>query len=347
MPITINDVARKAGVSPATVSRVINKGPHVSDKVKYKVENAVKELNYVPSAYARGLSRNQSNIVGVIIPEITNPFFSEIIEGITQIGDQHDLNILFFNTDEDVRKEERALHILQEYRIRGLIITPVTDIGHSASAKEYARRFEELNIPIVLVDRSIQGTQFDGIYFDDYSAIYNATSLLLENNHKDIVLFEGNPNHIVSQKRTQGYMDAFKHQGREFLKKNMIPCDFSLESSYEITKSMILSHNLPTAFIGITNMLSMGCLKALYEYNISIPEEIAFIGYDRITLYEVLNLNLTLAEKNAREMGERAAKLMIDKLAGIPTPHTTILNPAFSIRGSERYPTKDPNLRVY
>lgn len=345
MSVTINDIAKKSGVSLATVSRVINNSPHVSLKSKVKVESAIKELNYIPSAYARGLSKNQSNIIGVIIPEITNPFFCEIIKGITEIGDKEDLNILLFNTDESEEKEARALRILQEYRIRGLIITPVT--GANEYNREYVKRFEDLNIPVVLMDRNIKNSSFDGIYFDDRAAIYRVTSVLIEDGHEDIVALAGNPEHVVSKRRAEGYIGALEDHDLPFNAHNLIPGEFTIDSAYDVTKERIMNHHIPTAFIGFTNMLSIGCLKAIYEFGISIPDEVAFAGYDRLEMHDVLHLNLTLAEKDAREMGRKAAKLMIDKLSGDSTPNRTILMPELFTRGSEKFPIKDPNKRSF
>lgn len=346
MAVTIDDIAKKAGVSLATVSRVINHFPSVSEKSKQKVESAIKELNYIPSAYARGLSRNQSDIIGVIVPEISNPFFSELINGISDVADRHGLNVLLFNTDENVDKEARAMRILQEYRIRGLIITPAA--GSNEYDKKYVEMFENMNLPIVLVDRNIKNSNFDGIYFDDKAVLYKITSLLIENGHKDIALLAGNPNHIIAQKRIEGYHDAFEAADIKPYPQNILAGDFTIESAYGLTKHLILAHRIPTAFIGITNMLSMGCLKALSEFDISIPEEVAFVGYDRLSMHDILNLNLTLVEKDAVEMGRRAADLLMKKISGKNTsPNRFIMMPELFIRGSEKFPTKNPNERNF
>lgn len=346
MAVTIDDIARKAGVSLATVSRVINDFPSVSDKSKQKVESAIKELNYIPSAYARGLSRNQSNIIGVIVPEISNPFFSELINGISDIADRQGLNVLLFNTDENIDKEMRAMRILQEYRIRGLIITPAA--GSNEYDKKYVETFESMNLPIVLVDRNIKNSNFDGIYFDDKAVLYRITSLLIENGHKDIALLAGNPDHIVAQKRIEGYHDAFEAAELKPYPQNILTGDFTIESAYLLTKHLILTNRIPTAFIGITNMLSMGCLKALSEFDISIPGEVAFVGYDRLSMHDILHLNLTLAEKDAVDMGRRAAELLIKKISGESnSSNRFILMPELFIRGSEQFPVRNPNERKY
>ena len=346
MAITINDIAKKAGVSLATVSRVLNNSPHVSKKMRKKVLDIIEELNYIPSAYARSLSMNKSTIIGVIGPEISNQFFSEIIKGITSVADASGLSILLFNTDENAEKEAHAIRLLQEYRVQGLIITPVT--GVNSYDKDYVQLFNGLNIPFVLMDRSIKNSNFDGIYFDDTAAIFNATKLLIENGHRNIKIFVGNPDHIVSVRRIQGFTDAMNAYDISFSSENILTGEFSIQSSYEITRDLILAHNLPTAFIGITNMISMGCLKALYQYGISIPDEIAFVGYDGLQMLDVLNLNLTLVEKDPVEMGRRAAKLLLEKIQKKQSSmgHYTLMPTTF-VRGSEKFPWRNPNLRTF
>jgi LacI family transcriptional regulator len=335
MHITINDIAEKAGVSMATVSRVINELPHVSEKSRQKVQRAINELNYIPNAYARGLSKNSSNILGVMVPEIANPFFSEIITGITETADKENLNTLLFNTDESTEKEKRSIRVLQEYRVCGLVITPVTGINEYD--KDCISLFESLKIPIVLMDRNIMNSNFDGVYFDDRAALYKATSLLLEEGHKNIVMITGSPHHIITQRRVEGYRDAFKAHGVPVDETKLPTGEFTIESAYKITKNFITNNMLPTAFIGMTNMLSMGCLKAIHESGISIPKDVAFVGYDRLEMIEILNMKLTLVEKDAVEMGRTAAALLIDKLNGTRTPNSTILMPELFVRGSEKY----------
>jgi len=338
MHITINDIAEKAGVSVATVSRVINMLPNVSEASRQRVQEVIDEYNYIPNAFARGLSSNSSNIIGVIIPEIANPFFSEIITGITEAADEENLNILFFSTDENSEKEKRSIRVLQEYRVRGLIITPVTGINEFD--REFVNIFESLQIPIVLMDRSIKNGSFEGVYFDDRAALYSATSLLLEVGHKDIVMATGSPDHIVTRRRVEGYKEAFKTHGVPIDEKNLPAGEFTIESAYNITKDLIKNNKLPTAFIGMNNMLSMGCLKAIHECGLTIPDDVAFIGYDKLDMIEILNMNLTLVEQNAAEMGRTAATLLIDQLNGIRTPNSTILMPELIVRGSEKFPVK-------
>lgn len=346
MAVTINDIAEKAGVSLATVSRVLNNSPHVSKKMRKHVLDIIEELNYIPSAYARSLSMNKSTIIGVIVPEISNQFFSEIIKGITSVADESRLSILLFNTDENIDKEAHAIRLLQEYRVQGLIITPVT--GANSYKKDYVDLFNSLNIPFVLMDRSIKNSNFDGIYFDDTAAIFNATKALLDNGHRDIKIFAGNPDHIVSTRRIQGFSDAMNAYGVPFSSENILSGEFSIQSSYEITRDLILSHKLPTAFIGITNMISLGCLKALYQYDISIPDEIAFVGYDSLQMLDVMNLNLTLVEKDTVEMGRRAAKLLLEKIENNQSNvGCYTLMPTIFVRGSEKFPWRNPNLRAF
>ena len=124
MSITIKDIARKANVSPSTVSRVLNDSGYVKEETRLKINQAIKEMNYTPSAIARSLSRRETNTVGVIVPDITNAYFGEIIQGISHVAEANDLNIIFYNTDNNLQKEIKALNILKEQRIKGVIMTP-------------------------------------------------------------------------------------------------------------------------------------------------------------------------------------------------------------------------------
>ena len=337
MGATIQDIAQKANVSLATVSRVINNYPYISKKTKQKVEAAIKEMNYVPSAYARSLSSQNSNIIGVVVPEISNPFFGGMIKGITQIADRENYNIILCNTNEDLVTERNSLRMLQEYRIKGLIITPVT--GSEEYDKKYVEMFRNFNAELVLVDRDIKYGNFSGVYFDDTTALFELTSLLIKNGHKDIAIIAGDPHHTVTKRRVEGYANAFKANGLEYDKKNIFNCSFTIEDAYRTTKHILDNGKMPTAFVGNTNMLSMGCLKALSEYRLDIPGDVAFVGYDALEMHEILNLNFTLAEKDVELLGRKAMSLLLEGFDQRPSEaKQIILSAKMVIRGSEKYP---------
>ena len=335
MPVTILDIAARAGVSHTTVSRVINKSTNVSKETMQKVEQAIAELNYVPNAYARGLSRSETNVIGLVVPEIRNPFFGEIIQGVTSIADENDLNVLLFNTDESIVKEERALRILQEHRIRGLLITPAT--GQESYNKDYVQTLANMNIPIVLIDRNIVNSNFDGVYYDDTKAIYDATALLLDEGHRDIVVLGGNPNLKLALNRVAGYKKAFDEYGIPYDKNNIFYGDFSKECAFKQTTDVLKRSKRPTAIVANNNMLTLGCLNALFHNNIRIPDDMAFVGYDKIELLDILQSNITIVEKQEYEYGQNAIQLLLKRIANPSmTQQKIIMSATLVKRGSEK-----------
>ena len=337
MGATIQDIAKKANVSVATVSRVLNNYAHVSKATKKKVEKVMIDLNYLPNAYARGLSSRNSNIIGVVVPEISNPFFGGVIKGISTVADRENYNIILCNTDEDLTKESNSLRMLQEYRIKGMIITPVTESDEYD--QKYVETFKNMILDLVLVDRDIKYGNFKGVFFDDTSALFDLTSLLIINGHRDIAIIAGDPKHIVYKRRVEGYISAFRANGLEYNPENIHGSSFSISGAYKITKAIINSGKLPTAFVGNSNMLSMGCFKAITEKGLIIPDDVAFVGYDALDMHEILNLNFTLAEKDVELLGRKAMELLLECFSGGSCEHNkTILPTKLMVRGSEKFP---------
>ncbi len=338
MKSTIQEIADKAGVSTATVSRVLNDSPLVKEDTKARVLGAIKSLNYVPSAFARGLSRSASKIIGVVVPEISNPFFSELITSIYDALDETDYNIILCNTNENSKKELENLKMLQEYLPRGLIITPVADNINYDS--KYIDLFRSMSIPVVLVDRDIVHGNFDGVFVDDTTSLFNLTSSLLKNGHgEDVVMLTGNMNLQLARNRLNGFKTAYQAHNAKFREENILRCDFSIDSGYKTTKAVLDSGYLPSAFVCANNTISIGFLKAVTEYNLKIPDDIAFVAFDTLDMIEVLHLNLTLARKDNVQMGKKAIEILLSKIDN-PSDVTNkvFFTPKVVERGSEVYP---------
>lgn len=335
MQYTIHDIARLTGVSHTTVSRVINNSGSVGKATRRRVEDVISKCNFVPSAFARGLSRSETNIIGLVIPEIRNPFFGDIIEGVTEIADQNGLSVMLYNTDEKVQKEQKVLRILQEHRVRGLIITPA--FGQEEYNPEYIEAFEMLKTPIVLIDRKIINSKFDGVYFDDTRAIYDATMLLLNEGHRDIAILGGNKELKLAINRVNGYRLAFDNMGIKYSESNIHYDNFTKESAYNLTKMILQRQNKPTAIVANNNMLTLGCLKALFEIGLKIPDDISFVGYDRIELLDILKSNISIVEKDAIQMGRNAMKLLLEQLNEERTePRNILMSATLLAVGSEK-----------
>jgi len=346
MKVTIKDIAERAGLSPATVSRAINGTGYVSDANRRKINEIINELNYVPNALAKGLSSNSTNIIGVMLPEIDNPFFSGIIKGIGSVADDLGFSIILCNTDENVEKEKRMLQVLRSHRVRGLLLAATANSGEQE--RDYAKRFESLGVPIVLIDREIMNTNFDTVLFDDQKALCDLTTLLLNEGHRHIFMLAGNVDLDLGMQRVNGYRKAYRNMRLEYNRDWICQGSFTKDFAYQAVKELLSKDRSewPTAIIANNNMLSLGALKAIYEMDLRIPEDIAFGGYDQIEELEIFKINITLVEKDTRDMGRQAMKMLYERINSVNGPgaetgdtHYKLVKPArLVIRGSEKLP---------
>lgn len=338
MAVTINDIARAAGVSRTTVSRVLNDSGYVKEETREKIEKAIKELNYTPSAIARSLSTNKTNTIGVIVPEINNPFFGEIIKGIGQVADEHDLNIILCNTDDSREKELKALKLLKGQRILGIIITPTYPEDKFNS--EYLNTLENLDIPVVLVDGHVKYFNFSGVFIDHIKGAFDGTAALIEAGHRKIAIITGDMNSRPARDRLEGYKKALVMNNISVDERYISYGDYKHEKAYEITKELLKMKDRPTAIFVMSNMMILGCMKALYEANISVPEDMAIMGFDKIDALNIVGMNISFINGPTIEMGRTGMELLIDNLDNGTNKNELkriTLLPELVLKGSEKY----------
>ena len=309
MAVTISDIAKKAGVSSATVSRVLNDSGYVKQSTREKIEAAIKEMNFTPSAIARSLSKNETNTIGVIVPDITNSYFGEVIKGISEVAEANNLNIILFNTDNYLEKEVRALNVLKEQRIKEIIMTP--SFGE-ANNKEYIETINNLNIPIVLVSADLKFKELSGIFVDNVLGGFNATNLLISEGHTKIGIMTGILSSEPAAERVVGYKKALKEANIEINAKYILDGQFSMEKAYELTKKLLDSKDKPTALITSSNRMTMGAIKALKENNKNIPEDLAIVAFDKVDLLDVLGIRITYIDECPMELGRNSMNLLCD-----------------------------------
>ena len=309
MAVTISDIAKKAGVSSATVSRVLNDSGYVKQSTREKIEAAIKEMNFTPSAIARSLSKNETNTIGVIVPDITNSYFGEVIKGISEVAEANNLNIILFNTDNYLEKEVRALNVLKEQRIKGIIMTP--GFGEENN-KEYIETINNLNIPIVLVSADLKFKELSGIFVDNVLGGFNATNLLISEGHTKIGIMTGILSSEPAAERVVGYKKALKEANIEINDKYILDGQFSMEKAYELTKKLLDSKDKPTALITSSNRMTMGAIKALKENNKNIPEDLAIVAFDKVDLLDVLGIRITYIDECPMELGRNSMNLLCD-----------------------------------
>lgn len=337
MASNIKEVARAAGVSTATVSRIINNVGYVKEETRKKVLKAIKELNYTPNALARNLSKKETNTVGVIVPDINNPFFGEVIKGISYVADENNLNIILCDTNEDVHREIKALQMLKEQRILGILAVPTSDIDEINN--QYLDLLESTGTQIVLIDRDVKHSNFDGIFIDNIKGAFDATNALIKAGHRKIAIIAGPIDSKTGRDRLTGYKNSLLFNKLDIIDRYIFIGDFKFESGYKFAKEIFAMKDCPTAILVCNNLMNLGVIKAVFENQLKIPDDIAIIGFDQTEMFDAVGLKISVVSNPAMEMGKNAIELLLKKSLQ-KEQHSTnrlFLTPSLILKGSERY----------
>lgn len=336
MSVTISDIAKRAKVSPATVSRVLNNSGYVKEETRHRILAAIKEMNYTPSAIARSLSKNENNTIGIIVPDVTNTYFGEIIKGVSEIAEKENLNIILFNTDNYLEKEIRAINLLKEQRIKGIIMTP--GFGEEKFNENYVKTITTLNVPIILVSADIKFTKLNGVFVDSIKGGYDATSLLIKEGHTKIGIMVGLLGSEPVMDRLEGYKKALLESNLTYDEKYIYHGDFKLDKAYELTKKILRQKDAPTALVVCSNMMTMGVIKAIKEENKEIPKDLAIVGFNKIDLLDIVGVNITYMEDCPVELGRASMEMLCDIIRNTENEEVKRLTiaPQMIIQGSEK-----------
>ena len=310
MAVTIDDIAKKAGVSSATISRVLNNSSYVKEETREKVLKIIEEMNYVPSAIARSLSKRETSTIGIVVPDITNSYFGEIIKGISKIAEEAELNIILFNTNNNVKSELKALEEIKKHRLKGVIMTP--GFGDTKFQYEFIEAIKSINIPIVLVSADLNYITLSGVFVDDILGGYLATKSLIENGHNEIGIITGMMSSSSAVNRLSGYKRALKENNISINYEYIKEGKFKLEEAYELTNDFLRMENPPTAIIACSNRMTLGVIKALIQQKINVPNDIAIIGFNRVELMDIVGINLSYIEDSPIALGESSIRLLLD-----------------------------------
>lgn len=300
---SIREVAKLAGVSPATVSRVMNGTANVDDEKKQRVLQAISETGFVPNAVARSLFKKSAKIIGLIIPSITNPFFTQMASAIEKAADEHGYRLIFCNTGTDLEKEKSALTMLASMNADGIILTTSND--------EIEPFVEQCNIPVVITDRLFKKKDTGNyIHCDHYQGGRIAMEHLLDCGCKNIVCVKG-PQMISSAKaRYDGYHDVCRERG---ISEKTIDCDYDFHAGLAMTEELLKLYPEVDGIIACNDMVAISIYKVLHKKNISVPDEIQLIGFDGIYLSDLFTPELTTVAQPIEEIGRKAAELIIHK----------------------------------
>lgn len=306
--MNIYDVAKEAGVSPSTVSRVLNNRDNVKAETREKVLQVIEGKEYKPNSLARNLSVGVSRNIAFLVPDIENPFFGKILHGISDCATEKDYNVFMFGTDESTDREHKVLENLKPEMIRGLIITPVSEPDKETSEK--LKKFEEQGIPVVLVDRDIQGGKFDGVFSNDVEGAFEAVECLIEEGHKDIAIITGPDTSKPGNDRLNGYKKALEQYGIAINEQYIISGGFREEGAYQAMNELMSLEKPPTAVFTCNNMTTLGCLRYLKEKKMKLTKDISMVCFDDIKELEYTDIHLTAVLRPIYEMGYEAMKLL-------------------------------------
>jgi len=304
--ITIDIVAEKAGVSTATVSRVLNKKGNVSEKVSQKVSNAIKELNYRPNRAAYHLRSGKGKRIGVLFADIQNPFFTSVLAGIENLLYQSGYTLLVGNSNEDPKREKIQLESLIDEGVAGIIVASVS--------KNFDRFKQAINygIPILALDRIMDGISVDTVTINNIQAAQDATNYLIRLGHKKIAFISGPNNVSTSNLRRTGYEQAIEEISG--LNKIIELGNFRQDGGYNAMIKLLSQEIKPTAVLVANNLMTLGALQALIEKKVKIPEEMSLLGFDDMPWSSSLQPPLTVVAQPTYNMGRIAAKLIIDRI---------------------------------
>ena len=307
---TIYDVAKIAGVSPSTVSRVMNSPEIVAEDTLQKVANAVKELSYIPNMIAANMPRKRTNYIGLIIPDITNIFFSNLVRGVQDVCEKHGYSVFVVNSDDSQEKEGRYLKLLYSRRVDGVILT-VAGYREEEFSEEELFLLKKMNI--VLIDREINGMMTPIVKVNNFAGAYSAVKYLLTMGHRKIMYLAGIEGTRTNQEREKGYLSALKEAHISWEKE--LTADFRLDTAYQKIihhwPQLKNSDELPTAIFAANDLMAIGALKAFAQLKVRVPEEMSIMGFDNIPFSDCTYPPLTTVAQPTYLMGQKAVEILI------------------------------------
>lgn len=329
--ISLKKVAEKAGVSIATVSRVINNSPNVNPQTRIKIEKIIKDLKYSPNRVAKRLrNRNaSSNLLGVLIPDIQNPFYVEVLRGIEDVAYKNKYALIMCNFAQDEKKESLYLDILQSESIDGLIAAPTHEKDQNVI------HLVKGGLPIVCVDRGLVDVDVDVVQVENKKGAYTAVDHLAKKGYKRIAYISGIPKIPSSRDREQGYKDALTDNNLTIDKELIKYGDSRHESGVKLCKELLALPNPPDAIFTGNNLITLGALETIHTKGLNIPKDIAIVGFDDMYWSISLNPPLTAVRQPAYEIGKCAAEQLISRINSPerPTSHM-ILKTELMVRNS-------------
>ena len=309
---TLRDVAKRARVSPMTVSRVANGAPGVRPETRRRVEKAIAELGFIPNGVARGLKSSKTGALGLIVPDIVNPFFAVVVRGAETVARRAGYRLLLCISENDLTLERQYVEDMISHQVEGLLIAPVGDRSQANIQPLVQRKF-----PFVLMDRGVRGIDCDLVQGDNLAGARRLVRHLISIGHRRIAAIIEPDNVSTARERLEGYRDALKSAGhRPSIRELVAETSRRPRGGYSAMHQILSLHPLPTAVLAINNMTALGAMQAIRERGLKVPHDIALVCFDDVEHLAVLSPFLTVMNQPAESFGTVAAQLLLDRIAG-------------------------------
>ncbi len=304
----IRDLAEILGLSVTTVSRVLNGKSlqyRIAKNTTQRVIEAAKEYNYIPNKLARGLKLEKTDTLGLIIPDIANPFFADIARSIEKQARSKGYLLILCDSNEDQKIEKDLINLLISHRVEGIIIAPV------GTEYETIIKTHKAGIPLVVIDRCSPEANVPSITSDNYQGGYNAANYLITMGHRNIACIQGIPGSQPNIDRVRGFKEAFKVNNLTVDESLIVGDDFGSDNGYMQTRILFSMNNPPTAIFALSNMISLGAIKAINEMGLQIPQDISLVSFDEQPYSAFLGTPMTTIDQKKSEMGQLSVDVLL------------------------------------
>ena len=335
--ITIYDIAKEANVSVATVSRVLNGTAPVRKSTREKVEALIQNYNFQPNGMARSLLKNETGIIGLIVPDLTNPFYPEVFAGAEHAAHQLGYTFLLSNSIGDYAKESDYLHLMREKRVDGILF-----MGGRVNLKQcephLAQELEQVAsvVPTVLVNGAIRNSSLVSVLTDEGAGTALAVQHLIELGHRDIAFLGGESHMSTAAIKLRAYRKVLKDAGLKLLPEWQLLDSFSIDSGKRQMKQLLSLTNRPTAVVCVNDYNAIGAIKAAVEGGLNVPEDISVVGFDDIPLAHHFIPELTTVSQQANDLGQTAVEILKLMMEGQKVKKQYMLEPHLVVRQSTR-----------
>ena len=311
MRITMQDVAKRAGVSAMTVSRVVNDREGVDTETQRRVEETIRALDFVPNRIARGLVSQKTQTIGLIVPDVVNPFFAPVVRGAESAARKAGYRVLLCNSEGDLRLEREYIDDLVAHRVEGLLLAPASDRSRSSILSLLRGGF-----PLVLIDRTLPNADCDLIVSDSANGARRLVEHLIAVGHREIAHVTDAEDTSTGRERLMGYREALEAAGIPFQSELVIQTTVDRIGGYRAAQEILARVPLPTAVFTVNNMTAVGTMEALRERGLSVPKDMGLVCFDDVEHLAVLSPFLTVIDQPAETFGSLGAQLLLERMSG-------------------------------